>query len=147
LIQSLLESLPAHTMQCFSLPQSITSQLNRIHCHFLWKSSTSSSGVPLIAWDTICKPKSKGVLGLPRIDSVNAAFQRKLASRLINQDSSLWVQCLRAKYLAHCEFFQYTRKGLESPVWKSLLKCRQLLKQGLGWRLGDGHKISFWFDN
>ena len=131
LIQSHLEALPAHTMQWFSLPQSIATQLNRIHRNFLWKNSKSNSDVPLIAWDTVCKPKIKGGMGLRRVESVNAAFQCKLAWRMINQDSSLWVQCLRAKYLAKCEFFQCTRKGLESLVWKSLLKCRQLLKQGL----------------
>jgi len=82
LIQSHLESLPAHTMQYFSLPHSISTQLNRFHRNFLWKNATSNSRVPLIAWDTVCKPKNKGGLGLRRADSVNAAFQCKLAWRL-----------------------------------------------------------------
>jgi len=34
LIQSNLESLPAHTMQCHQLPHRITDQLDRLHCDF-----------------------------------------------------------------------------------------------------------------
>ena len=147
LIQSHLESLPAHTMQCFSLPQSVNLQLNRIHRNFLWNSSSASPGLPLIAWESICTPKSKGGLGLRRVEAINAAFQCKLAWRILTQDSSLWVQCLRTKYLAHCEFFQYIKKGTDSPVWKSLLRHRHLLAQGIRWKLGNGHRISFWFDN
>ena len=91
LIQSHLESLPAHTMQCFRLPQGIFDQLNRIHRNFFWKTSSSTKGLPLIAWDTICKPKSKGGLGLQKSEAVNVAFQCKLAWRILMKESSLYV--------------------------------------------------------
>ena len=54
LIQSHLESLLAHTKQCFQLPQATLNELNRTHRHFFWKTTSSDKGFPLVAWDKIC---------------------------------------------------------------------------------------------
>ena len=49
LIQSYLEALPAHTMQCFELPKSVTRQLDSINREFLWKKNNTERGLNLIA--------------------------------------------------------------------------------------------------
>ena len=54
LIQSHIESLPAHTMQCFQLPISITTQIDRLSREFFWKKNNTEKGLPLVAWDRIC---------------------------------------------------------------------------------------------
>ena len=54
---------------------------------------------------------------------------------------------MAAKYLKSSTFLQCHSKGVDSPVWKSILKCRPLLQQGIQWKVGKGDKISFWFDN
>jgi len=64
LIQSNLEALPSHTMQCFQLPASLSSELDRINREFFWKKSNSEKGLPMVAWDKICRPKKLGGLGL-----------------------------------------------------------------------------------
>jgi len=51
LIQSHLESLRAHTIQCFQLLKSTTTHLQRINKDFLWKKNNTEKGLPLIAWD------------------------------------------------------------------------------------------------
>lgn len=33
-----------------------------------------------------------------------------------------------------------------SWLWKSLIKGRDLLKQGIRWEVGNGKKIKFWED-
>jgi len=43
LIQSHLESLPAHTMQCFTLPHKISSTLDTLARDFFWKNSNPNS--------------------------------------------------------------------------------------------------------
>jgi len=58
LIQSNLEALPAHTMQCFQLRPAITQKLYQVNRHFFWKSADSTKGFPMVAWDIVCKPKS-----------------------------------------------------------------------------------------
>ena len=79
LIQSHLESLPSHTMQCFKLPNQVTAKLDQINRDFFWKNSSSRKGFPMVAWEKICRPKSLGGLGLRKTAAVNMAFIAKLA--------------------------------------------------------------------
>jgi len=83
LIQANLESLPTHTMQCFQLPKKTTTVLDRVNRNFFWKKSNKDQGLPMIAWDTICRPKSFGGLGLRKTEAVNLAFQAKLAWKIL----------------------------------------------------------------
>jgi len=59
LIQSRLESLPAHTMQCFELPSS----LDKCNREFFWKKSNTDKGLPLISWDKVCCLKAEAGWG------------------------------------------------------------------------------------
>ena len=54
---------------------------------------------------------------------------------------------MQSKYLHKQDFFNCKKQNTDSPVWKSLLNCRPLLKQGLMWQIGNGESISFWSDN
>jgi len=49
LIQSHLESLPAHTTQCFELPKNTTKYLDKCNREFFWKKTNSEKGLSLIA--------------------------------------------------------------------------------------------------
>ena len=54
---------------------------------------------------------------------------------------------MHGKYLHHHEFFHSKIKQGDSIVWRSLVKCKELIRQGMVWNVGDGKSISFWFDN
>ena len=71
LIQSHLESVPAHTMQCFQLPSVVTNNIDRISREFFWKNSTTDKGLPLVAWNKICRPKQIGGIGLRKAAAIN----------------------------------------------------------------------------
>jgi len=55
LIQSHLESLPAHTMQCFSLPRKTTTGVNKIARDFFGEKSSTQHGIPTVSWDKSCR--------------------------------------------------------------------------------------------
>jgi len=78
LIQSHLESLLAHAMQCFELPHNVRKYLDKCNREFFWKKSNTKKGFSLIAWDKVCRPKSIGGLGLRKTQAINKAFQCKL---------------------------------------------------------------------
>ena len=146
LTQSHMESLSAHTMQCFELPQGTSKYLDKCNRDFFQKKSDLEKGL-LIPQGKICLPKSKGGLGLPKTAAVNKAFQSKLAWKVLTDAPSLQVQSMRAKHLLNSDLLSYKRKNNDSPVWKSILKVRDLLKTGICWKIGKGDQISFWFDN
>ena len=147
LIQSNLESLPTHIMQCYKIPCRVTDKLDSIHREFFWKNSRSDKGLPLIAWDKICRPKMLGGLGLRKSAAVNTAFLAKLAWKFLTQPDNLWVQQMRAKYGAPDSFFVTRPRAKDSWVWKCLLRIRPFFQQGIRWKVGNGQSINFWTDN
>jgi len=134
-------------MQCYKLPSRITYQLDRIHRDFYWKNSPSSKGMPLIAWDKICWPKSLGGLGIRKTAAVNTAYLEKLIWKILTQPDNFWVEQMRAKYGSPEKFFASRAKQSDSWVWKCLLQLRPLIKQGIRWKVGNGRTINFWTDN
>ena len=127
LIQSNLECLPTHAMQCYKLPAKITTQLDRIHRDFFWKNSNSDKGFPLVAWDKICRPKFLGGLGLIKSVAVNTAYLAKLGWKIRTQPDNFWVQQMHAKYGSPEHFFEARKKQTDSWVWKCLLQIRPFI--------------------
>jgi len=66
LIQSNLESLSSHTIECFKLPKSASNTLDGINRDFFWKKSNIEKGLPMVSWDKVCclKKKKKKKSGL-----------------------------------------------------------------------------------
>ena len=133
-------------MQCFRLPSRVSEKLDQINRDFFWKNSSTRKGLPLIAWDKICCPKTVGGLGLRKTAAVNLAFLAKLAWKFLTQPDNFWAQLLTAKYYNPEGFFHYKIKPSDSWVWKCLLRIRPFLQQGLRWKLGNGKSIHFWTD-
>jgi len=133
-------------MQCYKLPSRITDQLDSIHREFFWKKFTSEKGLPLVAWDKICRPKVLGGLGLRKSAAVNIACMAKLVWKILTQKDNFWVKQISAKYGAPESFFEVRPKPNDSWVWKSLLRLRPFVKRGIRWKVGNGHSINFWTD-
>ena len=114
-IQSHLETLPAHTMQCFR-PSTISNNIDRVSREFFWKKNNIDKGLPLVAWDKVCRPKKHRGLGLQKTAAVNQAFQCKLAWKILTKQNSMWVRIMCNKYLAHQGFFDAHAKQGDSVV-------------------------------
>ena len=75
----------------------------------------------MVAWDTICKPKTFGGLGLRKSGVVNTVFLAKLGWKYLTQPDNFWVR-QRAKYGPLEQFFSASSKSFHSWVWKCLLR-------------------------
>jgi len=93
----------------------------------------------MIAWDKVCMPKVKGGLGLRKTTAVNQAFQCKLACKILTKEESIWVRVMHAKYLKQFEFLACLPKPTDSPIWRSILKSRQLIRY-----IGFGLESGYW---
>jgi len=92
----------------------------------------------MISWDKMCMPKSKGGLGLRKTEATNKAFQYKVAWKVLIGAPSLWIQAMREKYIYNVDFLNYKRRDTDSSVWENILKGRELLKEGLIWKVAKG---------
>jgi len=133
-------------MQCFELPCHTSKHLYKCNRDFFWKKFATEQGLPMIAWDKVCMPQVIGGLRLHKTEPTNKAFQCKLAWKILTTEPSLWVRSMRTKYLYESELFRCPRRSTDSPVWKSIMKTRDLLKSSLIWKVGKGNKISFCLD-
>jgi len=101
----------------------------------------------MIASDKICQPKIFGGLGLRKADVVHLAFQAKLAWKLLREREGLWTSIMKHKYLKSGNLLEWQARSSNSPVWKSVLRSRKLLRKGIRWNVGKGDQIMFWWDN
>ncbi|XP_028773622.1 uncharacterized protein LOC114730681 [Neltuma alba] len=98
LISSVMSAIPNYTMQTSLVPSPTCETLDKLNRGFLWGSSAEHRKMPLVAWDAVCQPKSKGGLGLRHTKLQNQALLMKLGWRLVKCRDDFWVKVLRDKY-------------------------------------------------
>jgi len=130
LIQANVESMPAHTLQCFQLPRDTNQQIDKISRDLFSKKSNKNKGLPTISWYKICRPNKAGGLGLRKMEAVNSASVSKLTWKLF-YNQGLWVEQMQAKYQLDEVFFVIKPKKMDSWVWKCILKDQQQFRKGV----------------
>ncbi|CAL8078089.1 unnamed protein product [Prunus armeniaca] len=148
LFQAVTLAIPVYAMQTSKLPRSICEDLDKVNRNFFWGGSEKKHKIHLCQWDLVCKPKSKGGLGLKKTHDMNQALLAKVGWRLLRKDEGLWAQIFEKKYIKRHSFCEpnMVPKQNYSPTWKGTMFGAQLLDKRLIWRLGKGDKVKFWRD-
>lgn len=129
-------------MQQHWIPAGVCNWLDKLTRDFIWKDS-ASKGINLVGWHTITKPKKEGRLGVRKVRESNTAMLGKLVWELHSQHDKPWVNMLLSKYVPNRFVLEAPhRRG--SPVWNSILKAMNSLKDGFKLRVGNGAS-SIWF--
>ena len=77
-------------------------------------------------------------MGFRDMTLFNQAMLGKQGWRLLIEPDSLCAQVLKGRYFPHGDFWNATAPRSASVTWRSILYGRELLKQGICWRIGDG---------
>ncbi|KAG2303004.1 hypothetical protein Bca52824_031655 [Brassica carinata] len=93
------------------------------------------------------KTKEQGGLGFRDIECFNDALLAKLSWRILESPSCLLARVLRGKYFHDQDFLQVQTPASCSHGWRGILIGRNLIKQHLGWAVGNGEKIMAWTDD
>ncbi|GKF44576.1 hypothetical protein Tco_0131128, partial [Tanacetum coccineum] len=135
LVASVLESIHVYWATVFLLPQIVIHEINSLLKGFLWNHEERDNGRAKVAWNSLCKPKSQGGLGL--------------------KDLGIWNRALIIKYLWHVantyklkgkSFLEVCKDVNDSWGWRNILKLRNELRQHLFKKVGNGETTSIWFD-
>lgn len=140
LINSVMNTIPNHVMQCTYLPQSTCKALDRLSRDFLWGSSEQQKKMHMIAWDTVTKPKGEGGLGIQRSRERNVALLGSMAWRA-NSDDRPWARLLRSKYsisTSNVRGCSLNRRALQEGA--------NIAMKGVKWVMGTGQNVRFWKD-
>jgi hypothetical protein len=99
-----------------------------------------------MSWARLGLPKQRGGLGFRDSEVFNLALLAKQGWRLIQQPNSLLAKVLKGKYFQMDSFLQAKLGANPYFTWRSMLKARPLLEQGLIWRIGNGEWVRIWRD-
>lgn len=86
--------------------------------------------------------KMYGGLGFRNLHEFNVALLGKQGWRLVTNSTSLVARIYKAKYYPNDNFISAKLGASPSFVWHSVLAAQNILKQGLGCRVGDGKTIN-----
>ncbi|KAL6555875.1 hypothetical protein OROHE_007149 [Orobanche hederae] len=147
LVQSVTSSIPIHSMQSMWLPENICDKLDKLNRDFLWSSDINQKRLHLVGWNKTTKPKVEGGLGIRDARTTNEALLAKMVWRILCDEKTVWSKLVQNKYLKSANIFQHLSKPGDSPTWNGIILCATLLKPFFRWKIGNGVKTSFWYDN
>lgn len=91
LARSVLQSIPVFSMQTALLPRLVIQKLDKAVRDFIWGEGGEKRKLHLLSWEQICRPRSKGGLGLNNLASRNEALVMKLVWRYRQEPNALWA--------------------------------------------------------
>ncbi|XP_012832647.1 PREDICTED: uncharacterized protein LOC105953522 [Erythranthe guttata] len=140
LVQSVLSSLPTHTLSSTVVPSQTLIRMERLFRKFLW-GKIEGPGINWVSWEKICRPKAEGGLGFRSLIDMKNILAAKLAWRVL-EGKSLWARFARAKY---GDKFSTPAPLHSTIIWRNLHVHFQILDSHCRWIVGKGH-IDFWRD-
>nr|KYP32205.1 Putative ribonuclease H protein At1g65750 family [Cajanus cajan] len=151
LINSVLNAIPIHFLSFFKAPNLVIKEIVAIQRDFLWRGVKDDSKIPWVKWETVCKSKVEGGLGIKDVRLFNWALLGKWVWRCMQSPGMLWAKVLHHRYgriesFSNCS--NVDRKA--SWWWKDIV---WVLHQGNYWLdekiercIGDGTMTRFWED-
>ena len=144
LINSSLSSTSIYHMSMYLLPKIVADTLDKQRRTFLWSGNALKKKYHLVRWETICKSKKKGGLGIKNIRKMNVSLLCKWWWKLENEDG-LWQSIVKAKYMSNNQLIGSVKHRVDdSPIWSDLLKIRPVYLKGRSTKVRNGRSTLFW---
>jgi hypothetical protein len=147
LVKSVLQAVPTYTMGCFQLTKGQCNTLKSISADFWWGDLKGKRSVHWLSWEKMCASKRSGGMGFRDYHDFNQALLAKQAWRPVSAPDSLCARVLRARYFKDGKFLSAGCPKRASYTWRSIVHGKELLKEGLIWRVGNGNNIEVWNQN
>jgi hypothetical protein len=99
-----------------------------------------------MSWSKLSLSKAQGGMGFCDLSCFNKAMLAKQVWRLWKTPNSLIAKIMMAKYFPDDSILEAPLGKKPSFAWRSIHGSRNLLKEGLIWRVGNGKTICIWKD-
>lgn len=98
LIKASLNAIPLCTLSFYKASAKIIQESRSILSNFLWSVLVNKRGIHWVNWETVCKPKDRGGLGVRVVGQMNRAFLIKWKWRILKEDNAIWSRFFRLRY-------------------------------------------------
>ncbi|KAJ9542753.1 hypothetical protein OSB04_029259 [Centaurea solstitialis] len=146
LIKSVLESLQLYWMVIITFPASVIHSLEKLFRDFLWNQGDPSRGKVKVAWETVCKPKSAGGLGLKRLAMWNRALLASNIWDILRKKKSVWISWIYLHRLNGSNFWTFIPTNSSSWIWRKLVELREQFRPFFFNQLGNSVNTNAWED-
>lgn len=155
LIKSVLASMPLYFMSISHMPKGVKADLDKIQRNFLWGGSEGRKKLHWVDWNTVCKHKSEGGLGIIDLEIQNRALLTKWIWQYSKEQGSLWRAVIQERNGGRpLELTPHVRKcRMTSKMWKNITlplsptnEYFKFLSSGMCMVVGNGHNVLFWQD-
>ena len=133
-------------MSCFKLLYALCDELKTLIRNFWWGQKEDERKIAWLSWEKLCEPKCNGGMGFKQLKQFNLALLAKQGWRLQTNQNSLVYHVLKARYFPQCDFIEATFGNNLSFVWRIIMSTRNLVREGVRWRVGNGSNIHIWED-
>ena len=149
LLKAVLAAIPTYFMSIFRLPCGVRKGLEQLMRRFFWCGSRpeETRAVPLVVWETVCRPIEQGGLGVRQLQHTNTALLAKWVHGIVHPSRDLISIVLRDEYGGTLDWqtWQNPRRG-DSAFMTSLRPIFSLMQPFFRPRLGARETFRFWRD-
>ncbi|XP_062112043.1 uncharacterized protein LOC133823367 [Humulus lupulus] len=131
LINSVLLSIHSYWAQIMVMPKNLLKDIEAICRAFLWKGVAEAHAPRVVAWSTVCTPKSAGGLGFRKILEWNIAALEKYVWAIASKKDNLWVKWIHSIYLKRMDWWAYTVQQNCSWYWKKIVEIKDFFRAKL----------------
>ncbi|XP_074289023.1 uncharacterized protein LOC141614167 [Silene latifolia] len=145
IVSSVLTSLHSYWASMFVMPKGVIKRIEAVYMNFLWDNSADYMRIPLVCWDTICRPKEEGRLGIKDQESWNKAMVGRLVDWVAMNRDSIWVHWVHNNYLKGQDWMDYKPSMNSSWVWRRICKIKEEMVAGsYEWFKGNRPKVNWY---
>ena len=147
LVKSVAQVIPVFSMSCFKLPRGLCEHLNMLVRKFWWGSRDGKRKPNWVSWKDMTQPKDMGGLGFKDFKLFNLALLARQAWRILQNPYALSSRILKGVYFPNTTILEANIGSHPSQIWRAIVEGRDILKQGLIRRIGNGASTNIWNDN
>ncbi|XP_042477785.1 uncharacterized protein LOC122059169 [Macadamia integrifolia] len=143
LVRSVISGIPNHNFAIYWWPSALLVTMERWMKNFIWAGEVDTSKPITVKWESVCKPKEEGGLGIRRLRDTNMAMLCKLVWR-IKHEKSAANSFLRARFVKKDGSFN--RGCRPSSIALGIRKVWKTVEANERWIIGRGDLANFWKD-